>query len=163
MSQPTDGVPDTEGIHLVGPALQAAPRAGMSARTKARKRALDVLYEADLRQVGARDVLASALSVSDKPVNPYTIELVEGVVDHLDRIDELLEEYAEGWSLGRMAAIDRNLLRIGSWELLWGSVPGAVVVSEAVELAGTLSTEDSPRFVNGVLGRILDVRSTLTL
>lgn len=133
----------------------------MAARSKARKRALDVLYESDLRQVGARDVLTARLSAPDRPVNPYTIELVEGVVDHQERIDGLLATYAEGWSLERMAAVDRNLLRIGVWELLYSDTPDAVAIAEAVALAGELSGEGAPAFVNGLLARILAIRATL--
>ena len=136
----------------------------MSARSKARKRALDVLYESDMRQVGARDVLTTHLSTPDRPVNPYTIEAVEGVVDHLDRIDDILATYAEGWTIDRMAAVDRNVLRIGIWEILYcDEVPDAVAISEAVTLAGDLSTDDSPAFVNGVLARVLQVKPTLAL
>ncbi len=136
----------------------------MAARSKARKRALDVLYESDLRQVGARDVLATQLSQPERTVNPYTIELVEGVVDHQQRIDDLLATYSEGWALERMAAVDRNVLRLGVWELLYApDVPAAVAISEAVALVGELSGEDSPAFVNGLLARVLSVRPSLTL
>lgn len=135
----------------------------MAARSKARKRALDVLYESDLRQVGARDVLATQLSQPERTVNPYTIELVEGVVDHQQRIDDLLATYSEGWALERMAAVDRNVLRLGVWELLYApDVPAAVAISEAVALVGELSGEDSPAFVNGLLARVLSVRPSLT-
>jgi N utilization substance protein B len=135
----------------------------VTARSKARKRALDVLYEADLRQVGARDVLATALSQQDRVVNPYTVELVEGVVDRQDRIDALLATYAEGWTLARMPAVDRNVLRLGVWELLYADdVPDAVVISEAVALVGVLSGDDAPTFVNGLLARILEAKPSLT-
>ena len=136
----------------------------MSARSKARKRALDVLYESDMRQVGARDVLTTHLSTPDRPVNPYTVEAVEGVIDHLDRIDEILAMYAEGWTIERMAAVDRNVLRIGIWEILYcDEVPDAVAISEAVTLVGDLSTDDSPAFVNGVLASVLHVKPKLAL
>jgi N utilization substance protein B len=147
----------------------------MSARSKARRRAVDVLYESDLRQVGARDVLAERLSLPDRPVHPYTIELVEGVVDHLAGIDEVLAGYSQGWSLERMAPVDRNILRIGVWELLGSphgsagsdgsggpDVPPAVAISEAVTLAGELGGEESPGFVNGILARVLAVRPELS-
>ena len=134
----------------------------MTARTKARKRALDVLYEADLRQVDALGVLTAARSRPDREVNPYTAELVEGVVAHLDRIDELLATYSQGWSVARMPAVDRNVLRIGVWELLYApDVPAPVVMSEAVGLVQELSSEDSPAFVNGLLARINEVSPTL--
>ncbi len=136
----------------------------MSARGKARKRALDVLYEADLRGISAVEVLDAKVEAVEPPVNPYTSELVWGVVEHADQIDDLLSTYSEGWSLERMPAVDRNLLRIGTFELLWAQeVPDAVAISEAVTLAKALSTDESPSFVNGLLGRILEVRPTLEL
>lgn len=125
------------------------------ARGKARKRALDVLYEADMRQVGARDVLAVSLADQDRPVNPYTVELVEGVVDHQEHIDGLLGRYSEGWSLDRMPPVDRNVLRIGVWEILYADqLPPEVAISEAVRLVQDLSTAESAAFVNGLLARI---------
>ncbi|HEV7206238.1 MAG TPA: transcription antitermination factor NusB [Jatrophihabitans sp.] len=128
----------------------------MSARSKARKRALDVLYESDVRGVDALGTLAERVSLADPPVNDYTIELVEGVQANRPRIDEILAEYAEGWTIARMPDVDRALLRLGVYELLWrDEVPHAVAIDEAVELAKTLSTDESPRFVNGVLGRVL--------
>ena len=128
----------------------------MSARSKARKRALDVLYEADVRGVDALGTLAERVSLADPPVNDYTIELVEGVQANRPRIDEILSEYAEGWTVARMPDVDRALLRLGVYELLWrDEVPHAVAIDEAVELAKSLSTDESPRFVNGVLGRVL--------
>jgi N utilization substance protein B len=136
----------------------------VSARSKARKRALDVLYEADMREVGARDVLTAALSVSDRPLNPYTVEVVEGVVDHQQRIDDLLGTYSEGWTLERMPPVDRNVLRIGVWELLYADqTPDAVAISEAVALAQDLSTGESATFVNGLLGRVLLLKPDLTV
>ncbi|HLV59522.1 MAG TPA: transcription antitermination factor NusB [Natronosporangium sp.] len=132
----------------------------MPARRKARKRALDVLYEADLRQLPAPEVLAEYVSRLEEPKPrylPYTVSLVEGVVAHQDRIDELIESYAEGWTLERMPAVDRNLARIAIYEMLWvDDVDRPVAITEAVELAKELSTDDSPRFLNGVLGRIAD-------
>jgi N utilization substance protein B len=136
----------------------------VSARGKARKRALDVLYEADLRGIDAVTVLDAKVDAVEPPVNPYTSELVYGVVEHWDRIDDLLSTYSMGWTLERMPAIDRNLLRIGTYELLWAAdVPDAVAISEAVTLARSLSTDESPAFVNGLLGRILEIRPRLAL
>lgn len=130
----------------------------MSARTKARKRALDILFEADVRGQAALDVLAERRTEADRPLNPYTVQIVEGVIAESDRIDDLLRQYAQGWSLERMPTVDRNLLRIGSWELMHApDVPTAVVIAEAVSLAGDLSTDDSAGFVNGVLSRIAEV------
>ncbi|MFN8167177.1 MAG: transcription antitermination factor NusB [Candidatus Nanopelagicales bacterium] len=136
----------------------------MSARGKARKRALDVLYEADLRGVTAIEVLDAKNDDADITVNPFTSELVYGVVEHGDRIDDLLSTYSMGWTLERMPAVDRNVLRIGVYELLWSDdVPDAVAISEAVELAKALSTDESPAFVNGLLGRILEVKPRLAV
>ena len=128
----------------------------MGARSKARKRAIDVLYAAELRRADPRELLAERIdTLESPPPNDYAETLVEGVVAHRDRIDELLTEHAEGWTLGRMPAVDLAILRLGLYELLWASdVPDAVAIDEAVQLAKSLSTDDSPRFVNGVLGRI---------
>ncbi len=133
----------------------------MGARRKARKRAVDILYEAELRERDAVAVLADRLADPDiPPMNVYTVTLVEGVAEHRDRIDELITEHAEGWTLARMPAVDRAVLRLGLYELLWADdVDAAVAIDEAVELAKSLSTDDSPRFINGVLGRIASLRS----
>ncbi len=134
----------------------------MSARSKARKRALDVLFESEQRGVDVLETLAGRVAAGDPPVSEFTVELVEGVVAHRDRIDELLTTYSQGWSLDRMPAVDRAVLRLGTFELLWlDDVPDAVVVDQAVELARSLSTDDSPGFVNGVLGRLLDLKPML--
>ena len=128
----------------------------MAARTKARKRAVDVLYEADLRGTDALGTLAERVRLADPPVNPYTTELVEGVDANRERIDSILSEYAEGWTIDRMPGVDRAVLRVGVYELLWRTdIPPAVSIDEAVELAKSLSTDESPRFVNGVLARVL--------
>ncbi|GAA3431066.1 transcription antitermination factor NusB [Kutzneria kofuensis] len=128
----------------------------MGARSKYRKRAVDVLYEADLRGADAVTLLAERVGSPDvPPVNDYTIALVEGITANRARIDELISEHAEGWTLARMPAVDRAVLRLGVYELLWAAdVDDAVAISEAVELAKQLSTDDSPRFVNGVLDSI---------
>jgi transcription antitermination protein NusB len=135
----------------------------MPARRKARKRALDVLYEADLRGEPIPKVLAETVARMDGPrpgYLDYAIVLVEGVVAHLDRIDELIASYAEGWTLARMPAVDRNLARIAVFELLYqDEIDTLVAISEAVELAGQISTDDSPRFLGGVLGRIAEYAS----
>jgi len=134
----------------------------VAARAKARKRALEVLYEADLRGMGALDVLVERVRRDEAPHNPYTVDLVEGVVGHRDRIDELLSTYSVGWTLDRMPAVDRNILRLGTYELLWAEdVPDAVAVSEAVALARELSTDESPTFVNGLLARLFELKPTL--
>jgi N utilization substance protein B len=129
-------------------------------RRKSRRRALDVLYQADLREITPASVLADTLARmgSDVPEHmAYAADVVEGVASHLDRIDELIATYAEGWTLDRMPVVDRNLCRIGIFELLYrDDIDDAVAISEAVELAGELSTDGSPRFVNGLLGRIAE-------
>ena len=127
----------------------------MPARSKARKRALDVLYEAELRNVAADTVLSEHTARGEPTLPEYAATLVHGVLLHNAQIDELVQSYAVGWTLDRMPPVDRNLLRLGVFELLWmDDVPEGVAISEAVQLAGLLSTEDSSRFVNGVLARI---------
>ena len=136
----------------------------MGARSKARKRAVDVLYEAAQRDSSAIDTLRDRLAQSDPPVPEYAVELVEGVVANRTRIDELLATYAEDWTLDRMPPVDLAILRIGTYELLWrDDVPDAVAVSEAVELAASLSTDESPVFVNGLLARILTLKPGLAV
>ncbi len=134
----------------------------MSARSKARKRALDVLFECDARDVVPTDLLAERIAEADPPVNDYTARLVRGVQEHIGRIDELLSSYSEGWTLERMPAVDRNALRIGVFEVVYvDDVPDAVAVTEAVDLVRDLSTDESPAFVNGVLGAIVRNKATL--
>jgi N utilization substance protein B len=134
----------------------------MPARSKARKRALDVLYAAELRRQDAVEALEAAIADGEGPTNPYTETLVRGVAEHRVRIDELLAQYAQGWTLDRMPAVDRNALRLGTFELLYvDDVPDAVAVSEAVGLVRDLSTDDSPSYVNGVLGSMMRDRDTL--
>ena len=142
----------------------------MATRSKARRRALEVLFEADLKGVDASRVLAERVARSqqmtaqdtDPRIGEYTIDLVNGVVDHLDRIDSLIETYSIGWTLDRMPAVDRNVLRLGLFELLWGTdVPEVVAIDEAVSLAQELSTADSPQFVNGLLDRLRELKPTL--
>ena len=134
----------------------------MPARSKARKRALDLLYEAELRGEPVLALLDQRAADASPPVVPYAAQLVRGVQDHRERIDELLAAHAEGWTLDRMPAVDRNILRIGVYELLWADdVPDAVAISEAVQLARSLSTDASPAFVNGLLARLLDLRPGL--
>ena len=137
----------------------------MSARSKARKRALDVLYGADVR---GESINASLLAEENRHLaDPkrggsweYASQIVRGIADHGDEIDELIETYAQGWTIDRMPAVDRAIIRIGIWELLFNDdVPDAVAISEAVESATVLSTEDSSSFVNGLLGRIAHTRS----
>ena len=136
----------------------------MGARSKARKRALDVLYEAGQRDADVLGTLKERLAQSDPPVPDYAVELVEGVVANQVRIDELLSTYAEEWTLDRMPPVDLAILRLGTYELLWrDDVPDAVAVSEAVELATSLSTDASPAFVNGLLARLLQLKPSLAV
>jgi N utilization substance protein B len=135
----------------------------MSARSKARKRALDILYAAEMRSQDPVATLDAAIAADEGPTNPWTDTLVRGVTAHRDRIDELLTTYSEAWTLDRMPAVDRTALRIGVYELLYADdVPPAVAVTEAVALVRNLSTDDSPAFVNGVLGAMLRDRDSLT-
>jgi N utilization substance protein B len=128
----------------------------MAARTKARKRAVDVLYEADVRGSDRLAVLRDRIETGNPPVPEHTIRLVEGVAEHAGRIDELISRHAANWQLDRLPDVDRAILRMATYELLWAEdVPDAVVIDEAVELAKALSTDDSPAYVNGVLGAIL--------
>jgi N utilization substance protein B len=136
----------------------------MAARTKARKRALDILFEAELRGEPVLELLAERAAAADPPVSAYAGELVRGVHQHADQIDSLLADNARGWTLGRMPGVDRNILRIGAYELIWNdAVPDAVAISEAVALAGELSTDESSAFVNGLLARLLELKPTLTI
>ena len=135
----------------------------MGARSKARKRAVDVLYESGQREGDALATLRERLAQGDPPVPEYAVELVEGVVANRVRIDELLATYAEGWTLERMPPVDLAILRLGTYELLWrDDVPDSVVVSEAVDLAASLSTDESPAFVNGLLARLLSLKPSLS-
>ncbi|HUZ27137.1 MAG TPA: transcription antitermination factor NusB [Streptosporangiaceae bacterium] len=136
----------------------------MAARSKARKRALDVLFEAEIRSVPVLELLDERTAAASPPVSPYAAELVRGVQAHRDQIDELLSTYAQGWTLDRMPAVDRNILRISTFELLWqDDVPDGVVISEAVQLARELSTDGSPSFINGLLARLLELKPGLAL
>jgi transcription antitermination protein NusB len=135
----------------------------VAARSKARKRALDILFASELRSEDPVVALDRAIADGEGPTNDYTSTLVRGVVEHRERIDEVLTTYSKGWTLSRMPAVDRNVLRIGVYELLWGDsdVPDTVAVSEALHLVQDLSTDDSPAFVNGLLGSIQRDRATL--
>jgi N utilization substance protein B len=136
----------------------------MAARSKARKRALDILFEAELRGLPTLQLLSERQSLGDVPVQPYAAELVRGVASNRERIDELISWNLVDWTLERMPAVDRNVLRIGVYELLWAAdVPDGVAISEAVALAQDLSTDNSPSFVNGVLARIKAEKPTLSL
>ncbi len=126
---------------------------------------MDILFEADLRQTDPLELLSGRIGSPDvPPINDYTVELVQGVVAHRDRIDELIGEHAQGWTLSRMPMVDRAVLRLGLFEMLWADdVDDAVAIDEAIELAKALSTDDSPRFVNGVLGGVAGIADALRL
>lgn len=136
----------------------------VSARSKARKRALDILFEADQRGVNADTLLTQRISkpATQHALNDYTVEIVRGVVANWNQINELLATYSQGWTIDRMPAVDRAILRIGAWEVVYSElVPDVVAIAEAVALASTLSTDDSPTFVNGLLARLAEVKPTL--
>ncbi|MEV4439708.1 transcription antitermination factor NusB [Streptomyces sp. NPDC049577] len=139
----------------------------MAARSKARKRAFQILFEADQRGAAVREVLADWIrhARSDDrqpPVNEYTMQLVEGYAERAARIDELIGTYAVDWALDRMPAADRSILRLGAYELIWeDGTPDAVAIDEAVQLAKEFSTDDSPAFVNGLLGRFKELKPSL--
>lgn len=136
----------------------------MSARTKARARALDILFEADQRRLNAEALLDQRLGDPESRAgnNPYTATLVRGVVEKWRDINAALTDYSQGWTLERMPAVDRAILRIGAWEILWNDdIPDVVAISEAVALATELSTDESPSFVNGLLGRLSEVKATI--
>ena len=135
----------------------------MAARTKARKRALDIVFECEARDILLNDLLDERIVANDPPVNEYTVVLTRGLAEHINRIDDLLENYSEGWSLDRMPAVDRNVLRLAVFEILYvDDVPDAVAVSEALNLVRDLSTDESPTFVNGVLGNIVRNKPALS-
>ena len=145
-----------------------APTSGesteVSARSKARKRALDILFEAEQRGVNAETLLAQRIAkpVTEHALNDYSVEIVRGVVAKWIPINELLASYSQGWAVERMPAVDRAILRIGTWEVIYSEkVPDEVAISEAVALATSLSTDDSPTFVNGLLARLCEFKPTL--
>jgi N utilization substance protein B len=135
----------------------------MSARSKARKRALDFLYEADIKKVLAAD-LFSARGANELSQEPYVLVLINGVAEHLPKIDELIITYAQGWDMDRMPPIDRNILRIAIFEILWAAeIDIQVACDEAIELAKSLSTDESSSYINGVLGRIIKLKDSIAI
>lgn len=134
----------------------------MNSRTKARLRALEVLFEADQRNEDYIEVLRRRRLYTVSQISAYSEEIIRGVRDHDEEIREFVETYARDWSFERMPAVDRAVLRIGTWELLYNDeVPDAVAISEAVGLARVLSTNESPKFVNGLLDKLRQVKPTL--
>jgi N utilization substance protein B len=135
----------------------------VSARSKARKRALDFLYEADIKSVLAADLFKTRGS-AELSQEPYVLTLITGVADHLSKIDELIITYAQGWDMDRMPPIDRNILRLAIFEILWeADVDLKVACDEAVELAKSLSTDESASYINGVLGRIVKLKDSIAI
>ncbi len=130
-------------------------------RHQARKRAVDLLFEAEARGLTPAEVAdaRNALAESKRdvsPLNPYTVTVARGVTEHSAHIDDLITTHLQGWTLERLPAVDRAILRVAVWELLHANdVPEPVAVDEAVELAKQLSTDESPGFVNGVLGQVM--------
>jgi N utilization substance protein B len=140
----------------------------VSARSKARKQALDLLFETDIRGTNlvetlqARDIPAQGPDA--RPIREYTRELVNGVSDNRRKIDELITTYAQGWDMDRLPAVDRNILRLGIYEILWStSVPTSVAIDEALDLAKELSSDDSAKYIHGVLGRIASIKDTISI
>lgn len=140
-------------------------RKGDRGRHQARKRAVDLLFEAEARGITAAEVAEARNALADKqsgdesgvsPLNPYTVTVARGVTEHSAHIDDLIAAHLQGWTLERLPAVDRAILRVAVWELLHADdVPEPVAVDEAVELAKQLSTDESPGFVNGVLGQVM--------
>jgi len=135
----------------------------MSARSKARKRALDFLYEADIKNISAAK-LFKARGASELSQEPFVGEVISGVTEHIDKIDELILTYAQGWDMDRMPPIDKNILRIAIFEILWRpDIPIQVAADEAVELGKSLSTDESSSYINGVLGRIIKIKDSIAI
>ena len=140
----------------------------MSVRSKARKHSLDILYEADIRKSDALAIIETRLNISEDadlpPIRDYTRILVAGVIEHKRKIDELIATYIQGWDLDRLAAVDRNILRIAIYEILWApDIPEAVAIDEALALAKDLSTEESAGYIHGVLAKITSIKADLSL
>lgn len=134
------------------------------ARRKARRRAVEVLYESEVRGTSVEDVIKRRLAQPEPPINEFTERLARSVDERRDRIDELLGDYAIGWTLERMPVVDRNILRMGAYELLWAEdIPDGVAIAEAVGVAKELSTDESPNFISGLLSRLMENKSTLSL
>ena len=135
----------------------------MSARSKARKRALDFLYEADIKKVLALELFQTR-GATELSQEPYVLTLITGISDHINKIDELIITYAQGWDMDRMPPIDRNILRIAIYEILWtDDIDLQVACDEAVELAKSLSTDESSGYINGVLGRIIKLKDSIAI
>ena len=136
----------------------------MSSRSKARKAALDLLYESDIRKASVADLLFKRITEMDYEAREFTKELISGIDSNRRKIDELIATYAQGWDMDRMPVLDRNILRLAIFELLWSkTVPEAVAISEALELATSFSTEESSKYINGILSKVLEIKPDLVL
>jgi len=136
----------------------------VSSRSKARKAALDLLYESDIRKASVADLLFKRITEMDYEAREFTKELISGIDSNRRKIDELIATYAQGWDMDRMPVLDRNILRLAIFELLWSkTVPEAVAISEALELATSFSTEESSKYINGVLSKVLEIKPDLVL
>lgn len=136
----------------------------IGSRGRARRRALEILFEAEHRGTTPLEALQRRRDYTEQTINPYTTALVDGVITHQEQIDELLAQYAHGWTMERMLAMDKSILRLGAWELLFNAdMPDGAAVNEAVNMAKEYSNDDSPSYVNGVLGRLQDLKPTLML
>ena len=140
----------------------------MSARSKARKQTLDLLYETDIRGTDLLETLALRDVVEDgpdaRPIREYTKELITGICEHRRKIDELITTYAQGWDMDRLPAVDRNILRLGIYELLYvKDLPTSVAIDEALSLAKELSSDESSKYIHGVLGRIASLKDTISI
>ena len=140
----------------------------MSARSKARKQALDILFESDIRGSVALDILVSRDVIEEgpdaRPIREYTREIINGVSEHRRKIDELIATYAQGWDMDRLPAVDRSILRIGIYEIVWANtLPDAVAIDEALTLAKELSTDESAGYIHGVLGKVASIKESISL
>jgi N utilization substance protein B len=138
----------------------------VSARSKARKQALDILYESDIRNSDAVAILESRDVVEEgpdaRPIREYTRELIAGVTANKRKVDELIATYAQGWDMDRLAAVDRNILRLGIYEIIWSDeLADGIAIDEAITLAKDLSTEDSATFIHGLLGKISSIKESV--
>ncbi|MDT0301137.1 transcription antitermination factor NusB [Streptomonospora wellingtoniae] len=135
---------------------------GGGARRKARRRAVEILYEAEVRATAVGDVVERRRAQTEPPINEFTVQLACAVDERRERLDALLDDYAIDWSLERMPVVDRNILRMGAYELLWAEdIPDGVAISEAVAVARQLSTDESPSFINGLLSRLMENKAQL--
>ena len=140
----------------------------MSARSKARKQALDLLYEADIRGTSAADLLELRDTTEDgpdaRPIRDFTKELIAGVAENKRKIDELITTYAQGWDMDRLPAVDRNILRLGIYEIVWNAdLDDGIAIDEALTLAKELSTDESAGYIHGVLGRISSIKESIAI